>query len=159
MYDTYCRNTPDTHVKINNAHYCRFILPKPFPTTHIKILYGTLYVIDKTDVIDRNANLNATESRNQNTFAEVEILTKNDWISNQETSAQQVHGVEDDTKFDVAEEENNESANKDKDTLEKVSHVPHFIEEKQTHSLLPNLDTKGDQLCFSCVFRLISRKN
>ena len=133
--------------------YC----PKPFPTTHIKISYGTLYVIDKTDVIDQNANVNATESRNQYTSAEVEILTKNDLIRNQEPNAQ--HIVEDDTKCNVTEEENRESTNKDKDTIEKVSHVPHFIEEKQTYSLLPNLDTKGDQLCFSCVFRLISRKN
>ena len=88
----------------------------------------------------------------------MEVLTKNDLIRNQEPNAQQVNIVEDDTKCNVTEEENNESTNKDKDTLEKVSHVPHFIEEKQTHSLLPNLDTKGDQLCFSCVFRLISRK-
>ena len=135
-----------------------FYCPKPFSTTHIKILYVTLYVVDKTDVIDRNANLNATESRNQNTFAEVEILTKNDLIQNQDPSKQQVHIEEGDTKCNVAEEENNGSTNKDKDTLEKVSYIPHFIEEKQTHSLLPNLDTKGDQLCFSCVFRLISRK-
>ena len=89
----------------------------------------------------------------------MEILTKNDLIRNQDPSKQQVHIIEDDTKCNVAEEENNESTNKDKDTSENVSYIPHFIEEKQTHSLLPNLDTKGDQLCFSCVFRLISRKN
>ena len=132
---------------------------KPFPTTHFKISFGTLYVIDKTDVIDQNANVNATESRNQYTSAEVEILTKNDLIRNQEPNAQQVHIVEDDTKCNVTEEENNESTNKDKDTLEKVSHVPHFIEEKQTHSLLPTIDRKGDQLCFLCVFRLMSCEN
>jgi hypothetical protein len=61
---------------------------------------------DKTDVIDQNANVNATESRNQYTSAEVEILTKNDLIRNHEPNAQQVHIVEDDTKFNVADEEN-----------------------------------------------------
>ena len=132
---------------------------KPFPTTHIKISFGTLYVIDETDVIHRNVNINATESRNQNTSAEVETLTKNDFIRKQEPSAQQVDIVEDDTKFNVAEEENNESENKNNDSLEKDSYIPHFIEEKQTHSSLPTIDTKGDQLCLLCVFRLISRKN
>ena len=132
---------------------------KPFPTTHIKISFGTLYVIDKTDVIDRNVNVNSTEPRNQNTSAEVETLTKNDFIRKQEPSAQQVDIVEDDTKFNVAEEENNESENKNNDSLEKDSYIPHFIEEKQTHSSLPTIDTKGDQLCLLCVFRLISRKN
>ena len=139
---------------IVESHY-----QQPFPTTQIKITFGTLYVINKADVIDRNVNINATESRNQNTSAEVETLTKNDLIQNQEPSAQQVHIVEDDTKFNVAEEENDERANKDKDILEKDSYIPHVIEEKQTHSLLPIIDTKGDQLCFLCVFRLISRKN
>ena len=88
----------------------------------------------------------------------METLIKNDFIRKQEPIAQQVDIVEDDTKFNVAEEENNESENKNNDSLEKDSYIPHFIEEKQTHSLLPNLDTKGDQLCVSCVFRLISRK-
>ena len=119
----------------------------PFPTIHINISFVTLYVLDKTDVIDRNVNVNATESRNQNISAEVEILTKNDLIQNQDPSKKQVHIIEDGTKCNVAKEENNEIANKDKDTLEKVSYIPHFIEEKQTNSLLPNIDTKGDQLC------------
>ena len=68
-------------------------------------------------------------------------------IRNQETTAQQVHIVEVDTKFIVAEEENNESVNKDKDISEKDSYIPHVIEEKREHSLLPTIDTKGDQLC------------
>ena len=66
-------------------------------------------------------------------------------IQNQETSAQQVQIVEDDTNFNVAEKENNETANKD--TFEKDLYTPHFIEEKRTHSLLPTTDTKGDRLC------------
>ena len=131
----------------------------PFPTTHFKISFGTLYVIDKTDVIDRNVNVNSTEPRNQNTSAEVETLIKNDFIRKQEPIAQQVDIVEDDTKFNVAEEENSERENKNKDILEKVSYIPHFIEEKQTHSSLPTIDTKGDQMCLLCVFGLISRKN
>ena len=89
----------------------------------------------------------------------METLIKNDFIRKQEPIAQQVDIVEDDTKFNVAEEENSERENKNKDILEKVSYIPHFIEEKQTHSSLPTIDTKGDQLCLLCVFRLISRKN
>ena len=113
--------------------------------SYIKISFCTLYVINKIYVID--PNVNATDSRNQNTSTEAEILAKNDLIRNQETTAQQVHIVEVDTKFIVAEEENNESANKDKDISEKDSYIPHVIEEKREHSFLPTIDTKGDQLC------------
>ena len=80
-------------------------------------------------------------------------------IQNQDPSKQQVHIEEGDTKCNVAEEENNGSTNKDKDTLKKASYIPHFIEEKQAHSSLPTIDAKGDQLCLLCVFRSISRKN
>ena len=80
-------------------------------------------------------------------------------IRNQETSVQQVHIIENGTKCNVAKEENNESANKDEDILEKDSYIPHYIEEKRTDYSLPTIEAKGDQLCFLCVFRSISRKN
>ena len=89
----------------------------------------------------------------------METLIKNDFIRKQEPIAQQVDIVEDDTKFNVAEEENNESENKNNDSLEKDSYIPHVIEEKREHSLLPTIDRKGDQLCFLCVFRLMLCEN